>query len=104
MIVRFLHPTNSSSYEADVDGQCTGAVALQGLIDNKFLDASGTYDLSIARTKAPVGPNATLAACGVQDGEVINVLHRGIGAQSNERRFNDVYAIEVPEAVSSTQS
>jgi hypothetical protein len=80
--VTFLHPHRSDAYQADVAPECTGATALQGLIDAKFLEqpGQGGYDLSLARTGAPVGPNATLASCGVQEGDAVNVLRRGSGA------------------------
>jgi len=82
MNVHFTHPQRSDAFKADVAPECTGAAAVQGLIDAKFLEppGQGGYDLSLARTGAPVGPNATLASCGVQEGEVINVLRRGSGA------------------------
>lgn len=82
MKVNFNHPQNSDTFQADVDPQCTGAAALQGLIDAKFLDppGQGGYDLTLARTAAPIGPNATLGSCGVQEGDLINVLRRGSGA------------------------
>lgn len=82
MNLTFLHPHRSEIYAADVAEECTGAVALQGLIDAAFLDkpGQGGYDLALARTGAPVGPNVTLVACGVQEGDVINVLRRGSGA------------------------
>jgi hypothetical protein len=82
MKVDFLHPHRSDAYSADVDPQCTGAAAIQGLIDAKFLEqpGQGSYDLALARTGAPVGPNVTLASCGVQEGDVVNVLRRGSGA------------------------
>ena len=82
MNLAFTHPHRSDTFKADVAPECTGAAALQGLLDNKFLDepGQGGYDLSLARTGAPVGPNATLASCGVQEGDVINCLRRGSGA------------------------
>ena len=82
MNVNFTHPHRSDAFQADVAPECTGAAALQGLIDAKFLEqpGQGGYDLNLARTGAPIGPNATLASCGVQEGEVVNVLRRGSGA------------------------
>jgi len=82
MTVNFTHPRRSDAFQADVAPECTGASALQGLIDAKFLEQPGQdgYDLSLARTGAPIGPNATLVSCGVTEGEVVNVLRRGSGA------------------------
>jgi hypothetical protein len=82
MNVNFTHPHRSDCFQADVGAECSGAAALQGLIDAKFLEqpGQGGYDLALARTGAPIGPNVTLASCGVQEGDVINVLCRGSGA------------------------
>lgn len=82
MNVSFTHPHRSDTFEADVAPECTGAAAIEGLIDAKFLDPAkqGGYDLAHARTGTPVGPNATLASCGVQERDVLNVLRRGSGA------------------------
>ena len=83
MKVNFTHPHRSDTFQADVAPECTGAAALQGLIDAKFLEQpgqGGSYDLTLARSGSAVGPNATLASCGVQDGDLINVLRRGSGA------------------------
>jgi len=82
MNVHFTHPQRGDVFKADVDPQCTGTAAVKGLVDSGFLEQPGKdgYDLSLSRTGAPVGPNATLASCGVQEGEVINVLRRGSGA------------------------
>jgi hypothetical protein len=82
MTVNFTHPHNSASFAADVDPACTGAAAVQGLIESKFLDEPGRggYDLTHARTGAPIGPAVTLASCGVQENDSINVLRRGSGA------------------------
>src|SRR5947209_4037123 len=82
MNVNFTHPHRSDSFQADVAGECTGTGAVQGLLDAKFLEppGQGGYDLSVFRTGTPIAPNATLASCGVQEGEVINVLRRGSGA------------------------
>jgi hypothetical protein len=82
MKLSFAHPHRSDTFQADVAPECTGAAALQGLIDAKFLDAPGQggYDLTLARTSSPIGPNVTLGSCGVQEGDLINVLRRGSGA------------------------
>jgi hypothetical protein len=80
--LHFTHPHGPDVFQADVAPECTGAAALQGLLDAKFLEPPGQdgYDLSLARNSKPVGPNATLASCGVQEGDVINVHRRGSGA------------------------
>jgi hypothetical protein len=82
MKVTFSHPHSSNTFQADVDPQCSGSTALQGLIDAKFLDppGQGGYDLTLARTSSPIGPNTTLGSCGVQEGDLISVLRRGSGA------------------------
>src|SRR5215472_14582988 len=82
MTVHFTHPHHSDAFQADVAPECTGTAALQGLVDAKFLEKprQGGYDLSVARTSTPIGPNATLSSCGVREGEIINVLRRGSGA------------------------
>jgi hypothetical protein len=82
MNVHFTHPHRSDAFQADVSPECTGAAAVQGMLDAKFLEPAGqgNYDLALARTGAPIGPNATLGSCGVQEGEVVNVLRRGSGA------------------------
>lgn len=82
MNVNFTHPHRSDSFQADVAPECTGAAAVQGLVDAKFLEqpGQGGYDLNLARSGALIGPSATLASCGVAEGEVINVLRRGSGA------------------------
>jgi hypothetical protein len=82
MTLHFTHPHRSDNFQADVAPECTGAAALQGLLDASFLEkpGQGGYDLALARTGAAIGPSATLASCGVQEGDVINVLRRGSGA------------------------
>jgi hypothetical protein len=82
MNVSFSHPHTSDSFQADVAAECTGSAALQGLIDAKFLEPAGhgSYDLALTRTGSAIGPNATLASVGVQDGDLVNVLRRGSGA------------------------
>jgi hypothetical protein len=82
MNVQFTHPHRSDAFQADVAPECTGTAAVQGLVDAKFLEPAGqgSYDLAVARTGTPIGPNATLGSCGVQENEVINVLRRGSGA------------------------
>lgn len=82
MMVHFTHPTRSEVYHADVAPECTGATAVKGLIDANFLEPPGkfSYDLTLDRTSATIGPNATLASCGLQEGDVVSVLRRGSGA------------------------
>ncbi|HEY7327864.1 MAG TPA: hypothetical protein VH592_09505 [Gemmataceae bacterium] len=82
MKVCFTHPHRSDTFEADVAPECTGKAAIEGLIDAKFLEQAkpSAYDLAHARTSTPVGANATLASCGVQEHDVINVVRSGSGA------------------------
>ena len=82
MRVNFTHPHKSDHFEADVAPELTGAGAIEELVKNKFLDPPGSaaYALTLARSSSPIGPQATLASVGCQDGDLINVLRTGSGA------------------------
>ena len=82
MEISFAHPTTSDIFIANCEPECTGKMAIDGLIQSKFLDAParGSFDLVLARTQLPLPGDATLKSIGVQPGDMINVFRRGAGA------------------------
>jgi len=78
--VHFTHPRNAQTFTAELDPNCTGQVALQGLIagDERgpFLEqpAPGRpYQLALKRNHQLIPPNTTFADAGVTNGDVIEV-------------------------------
>ena len=82
MQVSFAHPTSSDLFQADCDPQCTGQLAIDGLIGARFVErpARGTYDLVLSRTRAPIHPHASFESVGVSAGDLIQIFRRGAGA------------------------
>lgn len=86
--VTFTHPReNGRSFDASINPQCTGQMAIQGLILGNevgpFLEAAAPgrpYELTVKRTQMNITPNMTFEQAEVQDGDVIEVRQRGQGA------------------------
>jgi hypothetical protein len=86
--VTFTHPReNGRIFAADINLQCTGQMAIQGLLlgneAGPFLEAAAAgrpYELSVKRTQMNITPNMTFEQAGVVDGDVIEVRQRGQGA------------------------
>jgi hypothetical protein len=87
--VTFTHPTdNYRAFTANISPQCTGQLAIQGLLvgntdDGPFLEAAAQgrpYGLIVKSSQINITPNMTFEQAGVQDGDVIEVTHTGQGA------------------------
>lgn len=85
--VHFTHPRHPQPFTAEIDPNCTGQVAIQGLIagDERgpFLDApqiGRPYKLSLKRNQQIIPPNMTFAEAGVVNGDVIEVVQDLQGA------------------------
>jgi hypothetical protein len=85
--VSFTHPRSSIQFTADIDPQCTGQQAVDGLLEGNeqgpFLEqppAGQPYQLVIKRTQALIPPNLTFAQAGVINKDVIEVRQAGQGA------------------------
>lgn len=93
--VRFAHPRESGNHvTAEISNLCTGHDVIQELMRDAdglgaFLAPLGTgenYTLSVRRNEREIGPDMTLAEVGVQNGDLIVVGERMIGA-NNRRAF-----------------
>lgn len=89
--VTFTHPRNALTFPVKVSPQCTGQVALEGLLTQgpggRFLDsapAGRTYELAIKRTNQAITPTTTFQQAGVVDGDFIEVRLSGQGASLDE--------------------
>lgn len=87
--VRFAHPRDSGDdLTADISNLCTGLEVIQELMrdvdgSGAFLaplPGGGNYTLSVRRSEREIGPDMTLAEAGVQNGDLIIVGERMIGA------------------------
>jgi hypothetical protein len=87
--VTFTHPRDGGrSFSAKINPQCTGQMAIQGLLlgnadDGPFLAAAAPgrpYELIVKRSQTNITPNMTFEQAGVQDDDVIEVTQRGQGA------------------------
>jgi proteasome lid subunit RPN8/RPN11 len=77
--IHFRHPRNSSSLIADLSPDCTGAQALEALVQevNGFiqpLPPARWYELVISRTGNVIPPNMTFQEAGVVHGDVIDIV------------------------------
>jgi hypothetical protein len=80
MQIVFQHPTTSDHYAADVAPEATGALCVQALIRDQFLEPRKHYDLQVVRTGRVIAPPETLAECQVQERDNVQVLRRETGA------------------------
>jgi hypothetical protein len=86
--VTFTHSRDGGSFVANINPQCTGQMAIQGLIlgneeDGPFLQAAPPgrpYELVVKRSQVNITPNMTFEQADVQDDDVIEVRQRGQGA------------------------
>lgn len=86
--VTFTHPREGGrSFAANINPQCTGQMAIQGLLlgneDGAFLEAAAPgrpYELTVKRSQTNITPNMTFEQAGVQDDDVIEVRQSGQGA------------------------
>jgi hypothetical protein len=86
--VTFTHPRDGGrSFDANINPQCTGQMAIQGLLlgdeGGAFLEAAAPgrpYELAVKRSQTNIPPNMTFEQAGVQDGDVIEVRQSGQGA------------------------
>jgi hypothetical protein len=83
MKVIFAHPRDSSTYEANVAGDCTGQEAINGLVEARFIEAAGpsrAYSLKAVKSGNAIPPSQTLEAAGLKDGDNVAVLLSESGA------------------------
>lgn len=85
--VNFTHPRNARLFTAEIDPQCTGQRAIDGLLagdtQGPFLEpppAGQPYQLIVKRTQGQIPPNVTFADAGVVNGDVIEIRQAGQGA------------------------
>ncbi|HEX8087867.1 MAG TPA: hypothetical protein VF762_03395 [Blastocatellia bacterium] len=85
--VHFTHPRNPQTFTARIIPQCTGQMAIEGLLigdeNGAFLEpapAGRPYELAIKRSQQAITPNMTFEQAGVVDGDVIEVRQAGQGA------------------------
>lgn len=87
--ITFTHPVdNIRTFSANINPQCTGQMAIQGLLlgnaeEGPFLEAAvpgRPYELIVKSSHINITPNMTFEQAGVQDGDVIEVSQRGQGA------------------------
>lgn len=83
----FQHPRDSRMFPAQIDPQCTGGMALEGLMigdeNGPFIEKPPTgrpYELALARTAQAITPNMKFAQVGVVDGDVVEIRQAGQGA------------------------
>ena len=80
LTVRFQHPTNGGSVEAEVDEDISAAGAIQELVTANFISPpADEYRLGL-KGSAEIHPDQTLRAAGVQEQSVLLVLPRAQGA------------------------
>jgi proteasome lid subunit RPN8/RPN11 len=77
--IHFRHPRNSSTLVADVSPDCTGAQAMEALLqeDDSFINPpppGRLYELVISRTGNVIRPNMTFREAGVVHGDVIAIV------------------------------
>ena len=78
--VRFQHPTNGGSVEAEVDEEMTAADAIEELIRASFISPPATdYQLGL-KGSVQLRADQTLRAAGVQEQSVLLVMSRAPGA------------------------
>ena len=86
--VCFMSPrTNSRVFEAQVSPDCTGKMAIDGLLagdaGGPFLEPSSPgrpYELCVMRTGGGIAPNMTFRQAGIIDGDIIEIRQAGPGA------------------------
>jgi hypothetical protein len=86
--VTFTYARNGGrSFVANINPQCTGQMAIQGLIlgneEGSFLEApppGRPYELILKRSQENITPNMTFEQAGVQNDDVIEVRQAGHGA------------------------
>jgi hypothetical protein len=88
--VYFTHPRNAKVFTAEVSPQCTGEMAIQGLLqgsdEGPFLESplpGRSYELAIKRTYQAIAPSMTFEQAGVLHGDVIEVRQNVQGAGSD---------------------
>lgn len=86
--VTFTNPRGGGrSFVANINPQCTGQMAIQGLIlgneEGAFLDPAPPgrpYELVVKSSGKNITPNMTFDEAGVQNDDVIEVRQAGHGA------------------------
>ena len=80
--VRFIHPTDHSDIEAELDDEViTAEKAINELIAHGFITEEKWpgYSLQIRDTCTEITGNQTLASGGAKDGCSIRIMHRTCG-------------------------
>jgi hypothetical protein len=88
LAVTFVNPrSNARVFEADLFPECTGQMAIEGLIvgdeHGPFLDPAPPgrpYELVIKRSSMTITPNLTFREAGVVNDDVIEIRQAGEGA------------------------
>lgn len=81
--VTFLHPRGPAKRPIALNRAITGKMAIDGLIQKKFLEARGNtqgYVLVLQRTKEELPMERSLIDAGVEDGDVVQVTEVSAGA------------------------
>jgi hypothetical protein len=70
------------TFEAEVDADCTADEIVRGLVEARYLapPTDAPYIVINGRTGATIPPGTSLAAAGVQDGEVLTITSKSHGA------------------------
>ncbi len=90
MEIRFTHPRTSDVYVADVSPLLTAQQALQALLSadtGPFLPPLGPGEddkLILRRTNMIIPPGETMQSAGVGEGDVVDVMRGGQGAEEGE--------------------
>ena len=85
--IHFRHPRDSKTFTAEINLQCTGQQAINGLItgdsDGPFLEPpppGRPYELVLVRTMKAITPNMTFAQAAAQEGDEAEIRQAGQGA------------------------
>lgn len=81
--VTFLHPRDSTQFKAAIGSATTGAEALDGLVNERFIgkpDGTRNYVLQHQKTGKNIPQSAFLVASGVSDGDTVAVTETSSGA------------------------
>jgi hypothetical protein len=83
IILTFTHPRSSESRKAEVGPKTTVAQAIEGLVDQKFLEPPNEdrrYAVSLAGSGKQIANSATFFAAGARDGDTIAITETSMGA------------------------
>jgi hypothetical protein len=82
MILTFSHPSTNDEMRSECESDCTAQDALAGLVESGFMTrpSTGSYQLMNKSTGTVLPAAAAFATAGVQENDVLLVVHQVTGA------------------------